>query len=83
MEKFTINYHTGIKEIVEVYDLDEAKQVAKEGIGYTQEKISIEQDGEVITTANWYGVEPGEEDAVLETISGGFYQLWTDELENM
>jgi hypothetical protein len=42
MEKFLINYHTGITEKVEVYDLNKGKEIAKEGIAYTQENITIE-----------------------------------------
>lgn len=86
MEKYFINYHTGAgNQEVEVYDLDEAKQIAKEGIGYTQENVTIETtEGEVVTTAIWFGVKPEEDDStVLEEIGGGHYQLWTDELENI
>lgn len=82
MEKYIINYHTGVKHEVEVDDLNEAKTIAQEGISYTQENVSIEKDGEVITIARWYGVKPAEDDDVLEVIGGGFYQRWSDELEN-
>ncbi|UOC04877.1 hypothetical protein BTT_61300 (plasmid) [Bacillus thuringiensis serovar morrisoni str. 4AA1] len=59
MEKYIVNYHTGVTEEVEVNDLSEAKKVAEEGIAYTQEKITIETlDGEVITTSYWYGISP-------------------------
>jgi hypothetical protein len=80
MEKYVINYHTGVTNEVAVSDLDEAKQIAKTGIAYTQEDISIEKDGETVTASTWYGVQPGEEDQVLEMLGGGFYQLWSDEL---
>lgn len=81
MEKFIINYHTGITDEVEVYDLDEAKKIAKEGIAYTQENITIETvEGEVLTTSRWYGVSPEDDYQVLEIIGGGFYQVWDDEL---
>lgn len=86
MKKFNINYHTGIEEEVEVADLQEAKEIAKEGIAYTQAKVTIETlDGEVLATSQWYGVEPTEEEIedgmVLEQIgSYGFYQVWDDEL---
>lgn len=83
MEKFTINYHTGVTQEIEVYDLNEAKEVAKEGISFTQENVSIEQDGETLAVAQWYGVKPSEEDEVLETVGGGFYQRWSDEMENL
>lgn len=81
MTKYTINYHTGVSEEVEVMDLQEAKELAYNGISYTQENVSIEQDGEVITTAYWYGVVPSEDDEVLVEIGGGHYQTWSDELE--
>ncbi|MDA2150806.1 hypothetical protein PDN20_19285 [Bacillus cereus] len=81
MEKYIVNYHTGVTEEVEVNDLSEAKKIAEEGIAYTQEKITIETlDGEVITTSYWYGISPQEDDNVLETVGGGFYQVWSDEL---
>ncbi|PFV02936.1 hypothetical protein COK98_25745 [Bacillus cereus] len=81
MEKYIVNYHTGVTEEVEVNGLSEAKKVAEEGIAYTQENITIETlDGEIITTAYWYGVSPQEDDDVLETVGGGFYQIWSDEL---
>lgn len=82
MEKYFINYHTGTgNQTVNVYDLNEAKEIAKEGITYTQENITIETlDGEVITTSRWWGVSPNEDDIVLEVIGGGFYSIWDDEL---
>lgn len=81
VEKFLINYHTGITEQVKVHDLDKAKEIAKEGIAYTQENITIETlDGEVVTTSYWYGVQPQEDDEVLEIVGSGFYQVWSDEL---
>ncbi|UYX55901.1 hypothetical protein M3Y14_32240 (plasmid) [Bacillus thuringiensis] len=81
MEKYIVNYHTGVTDEVEVNNLSEAKKVAEEGIAYTQEKITIETlDGEVITTAYWYGISPQEDDNVLETVGGGFYRTWSDEL---
>lgn len=81
MAKYIINYHTGVTEEVEVKDLNEAKDLAQEGMSYTQEKVTIESsDGKVITTAYWYGVEPDEDDAVLVNVGEGFYQQWSDEL---
>lgn len=84
MEKYFINYHTDAgDQVVEVYDLDEAKRIAKEGIAYTQSPITIElMDGQVITESRWWGVEPEEDSDVLEIIGGGYYQTWSDELEN-
>lgn len=84
---YIVNFNTGAGN-QEAATLEEAKQLALDGMAYTQENITIEtEDGEVIATARWYGVEPSEEDyeagIVLEEIGGGFYELWDDELENM
>ena len=83
--KFVINYHTGVKDVVEVNSLEEAKQIAVEGMTYTQQKVTIEQeDGEVLATSYWFGVAPDEDDAVLARFGDyGFYQLWDDELAVM
>ncbi|GIQ63692.1 hypothetical protein PACILC2_22600 [Paenibacillus cisolokensis] len=81
---YKVNFNTGAGNATAA-TLEEAKQIARDELAYTQQDITIETpDGEVVTTAKWYGVEPTEEDFVLERIgSYGFYQLWTDELENM
>ncbi|MCY7574254.1 hypothetical protein [Bacillus pumilus] len=81
MEKLKINYHTGVSEEVEG-NLEEAKEIAKKGMSYTQEKVTIEtMDGDVLATSYWYGVEPEEDDSVLEQFgSYGFYQTWDDEM---
>lgn len=83
--KFIINYHTGVVHEIEAEDLAEAKQIAVEGMTYTQQKVSIEQeDGEVLATSYWFGVAPDEDDAVLARFGDyGFYQLWDDELAVM
>ena len=79
--EFVINYQTGVKHNVNAADLNEVKEVALEGIAYTQENVTIETpEGEVLTAARWYGVEPEEDDQVLTEIGGGFYQVWDDEL---
>lgn len=84
MGKYIINYNTGIFEEVEADDLNEVKEIAREGMRYTQQSITIEtEDGEVITTARWFGVKPFSDDEVLEMIGGGFYQRWDDELESL
>lgn len=79
MANYTINYHTGVTEEFEG-TLEGAKQSALEGISYTQEHVSIEQDGEQITIARWVGVEADEDDEVLVRVGDGFYQNWSDEL---
>lgn len=79
MTTYTINYHTGVTEAFEG-TLEGAKQSALEGISYTQEHVSIEQDGERVTIARWVGVEADEDDEVLVHVGDGFYQNWSDEL---
>ncbi|AKR38884.1 hypothetical protein P4K49_28190 [Bacillus cereus] len=41
MEKYILNYHTGVTVEVELSDLSEAKKVAEEGIAYTQEDDNV------------------------------------------
>ncbi|WP_242503586.1 hypothetical protein [Bacillus albus] len=73
MEKYIVNYHTGVTEEVEMNGLSEAKKVAEDGIAYTQENITIETlDGEIITTAYWYGVSPQEDDVCLKRLVVAF-----------
>ena len=79
MATYTINYHTGVTEEFEG-TLEGAKQSALEGISYTQEHVSIEQDGEQVTIARWFGVEADEDDEVLVHVGDGFYQNWSDQL---
>lgn len=88
MEKYFINYHTGAgDQVVEVYDLNEAKEIALQGMNYTQQNITIETlQGEVVTESKWIGTEPteAEEEFVLSQIgSYGFYMRWSDELESI
>lgn len=85
MEKYFINYHTGAgNQTVNVYDLDEAKEMAQEGIRYTQENVTIEDESEnVIAITRWYGIRPEswehEEGLVLEEIGGGYYSMWEEQ----
>ncbi|OPH62185.1 hypothetical protein BC351_00560 [Paenibacillus ferrarius] len=79
MEKYIINYHTGIKNEVEVNHLLEAQELAFDGIAYTQENITIETlKGEVLSIARWHGTEPDEDDDVLCEVGKGFYSLWSE-----
>lgn len=79
MKKFIINYHTGVKNEVEAADLEEAKAIAQEGIAYTQENVSIEdEEGTTLAVARWYGISPEEHDDVLEVVGNGFYADWQD-----
>ena len=79
MATYTINYHTGVTEEFEG-TLEGAKQSALEGISYTRQHVSIEQDGEQVTIARWVGVGADEDDEVLVHVGDGFYQNWSDEL---
>lgn len=84
---YKVNFNTGVGNVT-AETLEEAKQSALDGMGYTQQAIVIEDEhGNEITRSQWYGVEPSEEDYengnVLEEIGGGFYQRWSDELEDM
>lgn len=77
MEKFTINYGTGVVEVVEVETLEEAQTIAVDSMSYTQESVKIEQNGEVVATSTWYGVAADEENEVLADFGEyGFYAEW-------
>lgn len=81
MRKFIINYNTGAgnREVEGASNLEEVKALAIQGISYTQENISIEDEsGNVLSVARWYGVEPEEDDDVLEIVGNGFYAEWQD-----
>lgn len=79
MTNYIINYNNGFTEEFEG-TLDQAKVAAQEGMSYTQASVTIEQDGQVVATSQWYGVQPTEEDFdnnnVLEEIGNGFYSDW-------
>lgn len=76
---FTIKYGSGVIEHVDG-SLEEAKAEAVEGMAYTQQNVRILDDnGAEVLVSNWYGVEPGEDDAVLMQFgSYGFYAEWTE-----
>ena len=79
MEKYIINYHTGIVNAIEASNIVEAQERASDGITYTQENITIETiTGEVLSIARWYGVAPNDDDLVLAEIGGGFYDYWSE-----
>jgi hypothetical protein len=78
MEKYIIDYLTGVKHVVEVADLDEAKKIAEQGIAYTQQSVVIRDEHCFqISRSYWIGTPPEEDDEVLTIIGGGFYQAWT------
>lgn len=84
MEKFIIDYNTGITDEVEVADLAEAKKIAEEGMAYTGVSVIIkDSNGEAVTESRWWPHAPTDEDFVLVQIgSEGFYEVWSDELGN-
>lgn len=82
MEAYVVNFNNGVKHEIENANLFEVKKIAEAGMSFTNEDVSIETlDGSVITVAQWWNVEPTEEDVVLTVIGKGHYQPWTDELE--
>lgn len=84
MEKYVINYNTGAgNEVVEVNNLGEAKEIAKDGMRYTQMHVNIEDmEGNIVAISRWYGVNPEEvEDADVIEVFGdsGFYSGWEEQ----
>ena len=81
---YIIDY--GLNEIkVDVEELQEAKEIAVEGMGYTGQSVTIkDKEGNEITRSEWFGVDGNDEEHVLVQIgSSGYYQTWSDELENI
>lgn len=79
--KYYINYHTGAGNFSFEGSLEEAKEEARKGIAYTQAEVTIEDEetGEIISESRWYGVEPSEDDEILEQYDKfGFYENWRD-----
>lgn len=78
--EFIIDYCNGFNETVECADLEEAKSLAVDGMSYTQANVNIKsKDGDLLATSHWYGVEPGEDDEVLERFGNrGFYSSWVE-----
>lgn len=77
MGTYTIDYHTGVIREVDA-ELGQVKRQAVSGIAYTQENISIRLDGDVVTTARWYELEPEADDDVLMRVGDGWATLnWT------
>lgn len=85
MKNLIINFNNGFTTEVEVKDLNEAKEIAEEQMGYTQQNVSIEtEEGEVLAVSRWYGYEATEEEKeegiVLEEFgNSGFYAIWEEE----
>lgn len=77
MSKYFINYNTGAGNIEIDGSIEEAMKLAEEELGYTQQNVSIEQDGEQIAYLPWWGVIPEEDDFVTKQFGDyGFYGEW-------
>ncbi len=76
---YTINYHTGAGNFEVEGDLDDAKTQADDGATYTQQPITIEQDGNVIARRSWWGVEPEEDGDIIRFGSYGYYGEWEED----
>jgi hypothetical protein len=47
---------------------------------YTKENVTIESvTGDILTSSKWSKGEPQKEDAILKSVSVGFYHMWSDE----
>lgn len=80
MKRYIINYHTGAGNLeVETDDIQHVKEVAKNGITYTQENVTIEDvEGNVLFVSRWYGIHPEEYDRPLAIFGNGFYEEWIE-----
>lgn len=77
MGKYYVNYNTGAGNFEVEGTLEEAIEEANVNLAYTQENVSIEQDGEQIAFLPWWGVTPEEDDIVTERFGNfGFYGEW-------
>ena len=81
MEKYIINYGMTTEKVKG--SLQEAKEAAIDGMGYTEQAVIIEdEDGNEITRSEWFGVDGNDEEHVLVQFgSSGYYQVWSDELD--
>lgn len=77
---YTLNAHNGFTEKFEADTLQEAKDYADNAIGYTQENLSIEVDGEPIAVRRWWGIVPDTDDDgdIICFGSYGYYSEWED-----
>lgn len=80
MKKYSINYNNGFSIDV-TGTLEEAKEVALDQAGYTQQPIYIHDatNGEAAAVSHWYeanGNEINEDEAILIIGSSGCYAQW-------
>lgn len=81
METYVIDYGLGNTEEVTVIDVEKAKELAHEGMGYTQRSVWIrDTNGTDVAVSHWYGTVPSDEDedGVLCKIGDGHYANWWD-----
>ena len=80
MKRYIINYHTGAGNLkIETDDIQHVKEVAKNGMTYTQENVTIEDvEGNVLFVSRWYGIYPEEYDRPLAIFGNGFYEEWIE-----
>lgn len=76
--KYYVNYGTGAGNRTVEGSLEEAMQVAEDGLTYTQQSVHIQnEDGDEVAWLPWYGVAPEEEDVVTCRFGdSGFYGEW-------
>lgn len=85
MNKYIIDYGTGVSDEVECSDIYEAQEIAEEGMTYTGQNVEIKlkegsESGGLYCISRWYPVEPTT-DEDLEVLlvqfgSFGFYAKW-------
>lgn len=61
MEKYVIDYNTGIKDELEFYGLQDVKEYAENQAEYTQQDIDIYHDGKLVACLRWYGYPAGQD----------------------
>lgn len=73
---YYINFNTGAGN-EEASSLNEAMEIAVKGATYTQQPITIINDGNEVARLPWYGIAPGEDDTVTVRFGDfGFYGEW-------
>lgn len=64
--RYYVNFGTGAGDEQVDGTLEDAKKAAENGLAYTQTDVRIQtEDGEDVAVLKWYGVEPGEESALI------------------
>lgn len=81
MKKFTVNYGEGNieeREAINAWTL--AEEINQEGLPYNQSSVKIlDQEGNELLIADWYGLEPEEDDEVLQKYGTfGFFTTWRE-----